>query len=93
MNDDAEHPMPLNDISIVHERAEQFVDHVRKHQLSPLQVGYVAVWASLNEASLHLLEVADMRLPPGGIRDLAQRLHALAEETLRLGAHVTDSSG
>lgn len=72
-------------MAIVRARAEEVADQVQKLNLDPAEIGYVAVWLSLREAANQLRDAAHRRLTPEQLAEVADRLDALAEDTLLLG--------
>jgi len=78
-------PNPTNNIACARARAELVSDKIQQEQMTPAQIGYVAVWLALMEAANQLRCAARHRLTPEQLVEVADRLDALKEDVVLLG--------
>jgi hypothetical protein len=82
---------PLNTVNI-RARARAVADQIHRLGADPLEIGYVAVFLSLQEAAAQLRYAADHNLTGPQLRDQADRLAALADFSVDLyEAHAAEA--
>lgn len=86
-------PLPHNNMAAVRRRAELFADRMVRHRLTPLQTGYVAESLALQEAARQIRVVAALGLTEQQLLIVADRLDAVADDTILLGRIQTENDG
>lgn len=82
-----------DNLAIIRARAEIFAKTMANEKPTNLEVGYSAVFLSLLEAANQVRVCADGDLAVEQMRELADRLDALAVDTITLGEAHTKGGG
>ncbi len=82
-------PYAVNSLEVIRARAYVVADGLKKERLDAVEIGYSAVWLSLFESANQIRALADKNLSAEQLRDVADRLDALAESTITLGEAET----